>query len=87
MVNGSHQTATGPDLFRQLDHRSLRSAANPVVLPELEPRAMRQRFIVPSIRGRDIGFFKRPDIRSFEHLFQLLNFIDYAFNVHRQQYS
>src|SRR5262249_4057922 len=45
-LKGSHQTAKGPDLFRQLDYRSLRSAANPVVLPELEPGAMRQRFIV-----------------------------------------
>src|SRR5215469_5073195 len=48
---------------------------------------MRQRFIVPSIRGRDVGFPEWPDIRSFEHLFQLLDFIDYAFNVHPQQYS
>ena len=48
---------------------------------------MRQHFIVPSIRGRDIRFFKWPDIRSFEHLLQLLNFINYAFNVHPQQYN
>jgi hypothetical protein len=48
---------------------------------------MRQGFIVPPIRGRDIGFPEWPDIGSFEHLLQLLNFIDYAFNVHSQQYS
>jgi len=48
---------------------------------------MRQPFIVPSIRGRDIGFLERPDIGSFEHLFQLLDFINDAFNVHPQQYS
>jgi len=42
---------------------------------------------VPSIRGRDIASLKRSDIGSFEHLLQLLNFINYAFNVHRQQYS
>jgi hypothetical protein len=48
---------------------------------------MRQPFIVPSIRGRDIGFFKWPDIRSFKHLLQLLDVINYAFDVHRQQYS
>jgi hypothetical protein len=48
---------------------------------------MRQHFIVPAIRGSDIRFLKWPDIRSFEHLLQLLNFINYAFNVHPQQYS
>src|SRR5215469_7456107 len=48
---------------------------------------MCQLFIVPSIRGTDIGFLEWPDIRSFEHLLELLDFIDYAFNVHPQQYS
>lgn len=48
---------------------------------------MRQRLIVPSIRSRDIGFREWPDVRSFEHLFQLLDFIDDAFNVHPQQYN
>jgi hypothetical protein len=57
------------------------------MLPELEPRAVRHHFIVPSIRGGNIGFLKWPDIRSFKHLLQLLDFIDYAFNVHPQQYS
>ena len=45
---------------------------------------MRQHFIVPSIRGGNIGFLQWPDIRSFKHLLQLLDFIDYAFNVHSQ---
>jgi hypothetical protein len=48
---------------------------------------MRQSFIVPSIRGRDVSFLERSDIRSFEHLLQLLDLINYAFNVHPQQYS
>jgi len=48
---------------------------------------MRQRLIVPSIRGRDIGFLKRPDIGSLEHLLQLLDLVNYAFNVHPLQYS
>lgn len=48
---------------------------------------MGQHFIVPSIRGRDIGFLKWPDIRSFKHLLELLDFINYAFDVHPQQYS
>ena len=81
------QTAIGQDLFGQLDYRILGSAANPIVLPQLEPGAMRQGRIVPAIRGRDIGFLEWPDIHSFEHLLELLDFIDYAFNVHPQQYS
>jgi hypothetical protein len=48
---------------------------------------MRQHFIVPSIRGRDIAFVKWPDIRSFKHLLELLDFINDAFDVHPQQYS
>jgi len=46
-----------------------------------------QRFVMPSIRRGDIGFLERPDIRSFIHFLELLDFIDYAFHVHRQQYS
>ena len=48
---------------------------------------MRQPLIVPSIRGTDIGFLEWPDIRSFEHLLELLDFVNDAFNVHPQQYS
>src|SRR5262245_7453049 len=54
-------------LFRELYYRRLRSAADPVVLPQLEPGAMRQPFIVPAIGGRDVGFLEGPDIRSVEH--------------------
>jgi hypothetical protein len=46
-----------------------------------------QPLIVPSIRGTDIGFLEWPDIRSFEHLLELLDFVNDAFNVHLQQYS
>jgi hypothetical protein len=48
---------------------------------------VRQLLIVPSIRSRDIGFLEWPDIRSVEHFFQLLDLINYAFNIHPQQYS
>ena len=48
---------------------------------------MRQHLIVPSICGSDIGLLEWPDIRSLEHLLELLDFINDAFNVHPQQYS
>lgn len=75
------------DLFGLLDHGTFRSAADPVGLPQLEPGAVRQRFIVPTIRRGDIGLLERTDIRSFKHLLELLDFVNYAFDVHRQQYS
>lgn len=75
------------DLLGQLNHWSLSSAADAVVLPEFEPRAIRQRFIVPSIGRGDIARRERSDIRSFEHLLQLLNVVNDAFNVHARQYS
>jgi hypothetical protein len=48
---------------------------------------VRQPFIVPAIRGSDVGFLERPDIRSFEHLLELLDFVNDAFDVHPKQYS
>jgi hypothetical protein len=48
---------------------------------------MRQPLVVSTVRGADIRFLEWPDIRSFEHLLELLDLINYAFNVHPQQYS
>jgi hypothetical protein len=70
------------DLFRKLDYWSLRSAADSVVLPQPEPWAVRELFIVPSIRRRDVACAQWPNIRSLEHLLQLLNVIDDSLNIH-----
>ena len=69
-------------LFGQLDYRSLRSAADAVMLPQLEPRTMRQHFIVPSVRSRDVACAEWSNVRSFEHFLELLNVIDNAFSLH-----
>jgi hypothetical protein len=37
---------------------------------------------VPSVRRRDIACAEWPYIRRFEHFLQLLDVVDYAFNVH-----
>jgi hypothetical protein len=50
--------------------------------PELKPRAVRQHLVVPAIRGGDVGCAEWPGVRSFEHLLQLLNFVNDAFDVH-----
>ena len=43
------------------------SAANPVLLPKANPRAVREHFVVPPIRSRKIVRSQRPNIRCLEH--------------------
>jgi len=45
----------------------LTSGANPVLLPEPKPRAMREHFVVPSIRSREVAGAEWPNIRRFDH--------------------
>ena len=54
--------------YAQLNDWSIRSAANPELLPKAKPRAMREHFVVPSIRGRDVAWAQRANIRRFEPL-------------------
>ena len=68
--------------FGQLDYRSLISAAETVTLPQFEPGTIRQRFIVSSIRRRDIACAEWPNVRSFIQLFELLDLIDNPLDVH-----
>ena len=43
------------------------SAANPQVLPQPKPRAVREHFVVPSIRGRDGACAQRSRVGHREH--------------------
>jgi hypothetical protein len=43
------------------------SAANPELLPKTEPRAVRELFVMPLIRSREVACAEWPDIRRFEH--------------------
>lgn len=43
---------------------------------------MGQHLVVPSIGGRDVTRAEGPYVGGFEHLLQLLNLINNAFNVH-----
>ena len=63
------------------------SAANSVLLPQSEPRAMREHLVVSSIRSRDVGCAEWPRIRRFEHFLYLLDIVNNAFNVHASQSS
>ena len=58
------------------------SAANPEMLPQPKPRAMREHFVVPSIRSREIARPQRPNIRCLEHFLELFDVVNSAFNVH-----
>jgi hypothetical protein len=43
---------------------------------------MREHFVVPSIRRRDVACAEWPNIRCFEHFLELLDVVNDAFNVH-----
>jgi hypothetical protein len=43
------------------------SATDAIPLPKPKPRAVREHFIVPSIRRRDVACAEWPTIRRFEH--------------------
>jgi hypothetical protein len=43
---------------------------------------MREHFVVPSIRRRDVACAEWPYIRRFEHFLYLLDLVNDAFNVH-----
>jgi hypothetical protein len=58
------------------------SATNPEMLPNPEPRALREHFVVPSVGSRDVACAEWPNIRRFEHFLQLLDVVNDAFNVH-----
>ena len=53
--------------FAKLEYRSLGSAAEAVPLPQPKPWAMREHFIVPAIRSRDVACAEWSNIRRFEH--------------------
>lgn len=67
--------------------RRPRSAADAKLLPQPEPRAVRQHFIVPSICSRDVACAEWSNVRRFEHLLQLLDVVNNAFHVHASQSS
>jgi hypothetical protein len=64
------------------ESRGLGSAADTIALPEPEPRAMGEHFVVPSIGSRDVACAEWSDVRRFEHLLELLDVVNDAFNVH-----
>ena len=73
--------------LRQSEGRRLGSATDTIPLPQAKPRAMRERFIVPSICSRDVAGAERSDVRRFEHFLYLFNIVNDAFNVHAPQSS
>jgi hypothetical protein len=62
--------------------RGFSSAADAKMLPELEPGAMCELFVVPSIGSRDVTCGERPDIGRFKHFLKLLNVVNDALDVH-----
>jgi hypothetical protein len=60
----------------------LGSATDAKILPEPKPGAAGLPFVVPSIGSRDVACAEWSNIRRFEHLLQLLDVVNDAFNVH-----
>jgi hypothetical protein len=58
------------------------SAANPVPLPKAKPRAVREHFVVPSIRSREVARAQRSRVRHCEDAFKALDFGNCLLGVH-----
>jgi hypothetical protein len=58
------------------------STANAEVLPKAKPRALREHFVVPSIRRRDIARAQRSGVRRCEDMLKALDFGNSLFSVH-----
>jgi hypothetical protein len=63
-----------------------RAAANPVPLPKPKPRAMREQFVVPSIRSPEVARAQRSGVRRCEDALQVLDFGNRLLDVHSSQY-
>ena len=72
--------------FPQSKHWGLRSAANPVPLPQPKPRAMRERIVVPSIGSGEVTRAQRSRVGHREDALQPLDFGDGLLGVHPPQY-
>jgi hypothetical protein len=68
------------------EHWRLISATDAIPPPEPKPRTMREHFVVPSIRSREVARAEWPNIGCLEHFLYLLDLVNDAFNVHARFY-
>ena len=73
--------------FTQLYDWGLGSATDPIPLPKAKPRTMREHFVVPSIRSREVAWAQRSVVRHSEDTFQPFDFSNGIFSVHPSQSS
>jgi hypothetical protein len=57
-------------------------AANPELLPNAKPRAMREHFVVPSIRSREVARAQGSGVRHREDALKALDVGNPLFSVH-----
>jgi hypothetical protein len=72
--------------FAQLDCGRFRSATDAKMLPQPEPRAVRQILIVPPIRSREVARAQRSRVGHREDALQPLDFSNGLLGVHPSQY-
>ena len=58
------------------------STANPILLPKPKPRAMREHFVVPPIRSREVACAQRSRVGHREDALKVFDFSNVLFNVH-----
>lgn len=75
----------GPSISERVRVKRSRAAANPVPLPKLKPRAMRELLVVPAIRSREIAWAHRSAVRNREDALQSFNVRNRLFGVHPSQ--
>ncbi len=80
--NAKASDSFGGLALRQSDYRSLGTAANPVLPPKAKPRAVREHFVMPSIRSREVVRTQRSSVRLCEDALQPLDFGNSLLGVH-----
>jgi len=63
--------------------RKLWSATDAEIVPQAEPRTLGQHLVMSPVCSRHIACAERPDIRCFEHLLKLLDFVNDALDIHK----
>jgi hypothetical protein len=58
------------------------SAAKPIPLPQAKPRAVREHFVMSSIRSREVGRSQRSSVRNCEDAFKALDVGNGLLSVH-----
>ncbi len=86
MAGSSFAQALTAGLALNAKSGSVRSAANSVLLPKTKPRTIGERFVVHSIRRREVTWGERSKVGRGIDTLKALDFGDSLLDVHSSQY-